>query len=354
MVREINTDEFKKEILDYDGCAVVDFYSTECPPCEALHPKFESLDEFYGNEIKFIRMFRQGNRELASELGVKGSPTLLFYSKGKEVAPRLTGAIKKSAIMKTLTDNLNMPDKYAGMERKTLDYDLVIIGGGPAGLTSAIYAGRAKLKTIVIEQGLAGGQVNITDRVANYPGTGEEIGGYALMEKFATQVKANNVEILAASEIHGINLGNKTIIVDDDKVIKAKSIILATGAKPKEIGIPGEKEFAGRGISYCATCDGRYFEGKDIFVIGGGNSAVEESIFLTRYARKITMISRYDYLKANKTASEELLKNPKVEVMWSHEPRSFIGNGKFEKLEVEDLKTGERKTLSGREGYLLS
>lgn len=311
IVKEIAANDFEGLVLKEKGCTIVDFYSSECPPCEALHPKFEAFAALYGSEINFYRIFRQANRELALSLGVKGSPTLLFYKDGQEVAPRLTGAIKKSTIKSIIINDFKLVDKSLGIKRIRSEYDLVIIGGGPAGLTAALYAGRAKLKTLVIDQGLTGGQVNITHSVANYPGTGEEINGYALMEKMANQVKANNVEIAAASEIHNIDLDRKIILVDDDKEIHARAIILATGAKPKEIGIPGEKEFSGRGISFCATCDGKYFEDKDILVIGGGNSAVEESIFLTRYARTITLFSRYNYFKANKTAADELLKKLK-------------------------------------------
>jgi thioredoxin reductase (NADPH) len=345
MVREINTAEFEKEVLDSKGLAIVDFYSTECPPCEALHPKFESLDALYGDKIRFFRIYRQGNRDLALKLGVKGSPTLLFYKDGSEVGTRLTGAIKKSSVKTAIIENFKIEDRSPGVKRNLSEYDLAIIGGGPAGLTAAIYAGRAKLKTVVIDQGLTGGQVNITDKVANYPGTGEEINGYALMEKMANQAKANNVEIMAASEIRNIDLKERRILVDDDKELTAKALVLATGAKPKEIGIPGEKEFSGRGISYCATCDGRFFEGKNVIVIGGGNSAVEESIFLTRYVASITLISRYDHLKANKTAVDELLKDPKVKVMWNFEPRAFLGSDRFERLDVENLKTGAHEII---------
>jgi thioredoxin reductase (NADPH) len=353
MIKEINTDEYDNLVLNHKGFVIVDFYSTECPPCEALHPKFEFFGELYEKEIKFYRIFRQENRELATKLGVKGSPTLLFYKDGVETAPRLTGAIKKSAVKSTIINNFGLEDKTIGIIRKKYNYELVIIGGGPAGLTAALYAGRAKIKTLIIDQGLTSGQVNITHIVANYPGTGGEINGYALMEKMTNQVKENNVKIMAASEILSLDLKSKKILVDDDKEIYAKAIILATGAHPKEIGIPGEKELFGKGISYCATCDGKFYEGKQVYVIGGGNSAVEESIFLTAYASKITIISRYDYFKANKTAGDELLKNPKVEVLWNHEPRAFLGDGKFEKLEVENLLTKEKKILSEGEGIFV-
>lgn len=156
-----------------------------------------------------------------------------------------------------------------------------------------------------------------------------------------------------AADITSLDLKNKVIEIDDDKVVTAKAIILATGSKPRPLNIPGEKEFAGKGVSYCATCDGAFYEGKHVYVIGGGNSAVEEASFLTKYASKITMIHQFDEFQANKTASAELLNDPKVEVLWSHEPRAFLGGEAYEKLAVEDLKTGEKKILDQADGVFV-
>lgn len=351
-MREINEQEYQALVMEAEGPVVVDFFSTDCPPCEALAPKYAFFEELYRDRVKFYKIFRQGNRELSSELGVKGSPTLLFYQGGQEVAPRLTGAIKKSELKRTLLQAFGLEDRTEGIVRQEQERDLVIIGAGPAGLTAGIYAGRAKIDTLLIDQGNPGGQVNLTHLVANYPGE-DSINGYMLMHKVAEQAKKCQAEILAASEIVHLDLEEKIVDVDDDKRIRAKSIILATGARPRELGLPGEREFFGRGISYCATCDGRFYEGKDIFVIGGGNSAVEEALFLVQFVDKLTMIHQFDEFQANRTAVEELLANPKVEVLWSHEPRAFLGEGRFERLEVEDLKTGERKILSGAEGVFL-
>ncbi|OHD13134.1 MAG: thioredoxin-disulfide reductase [Spirochaetes bacterium GWD1_27_9] len=353
MINEINANDYENTIVNQKGLAILDFYSTECPPCEALHPKYEFFDDIYKDNIKFYKIFRQGNKELATKLGVKSSPTLLFYKDGKEIAPRLTGAIKKSEINKTIVEYFKLEDKTKNIKRVNYEYDLVIIGGGPAGLTAGLYAGRAKIKTLIIDQNLPGGQVNLTHMVANYPGTGEDINGYALMHKLTEQVKRNDVDFFSASEIRSLDLTNKTVEVDDDKFVKAKAMILATGAKPRELGLPGEKEFFGKGISYCATCDGRFYEGKNIAVIGGGNSAVEESLFLAEFVNKITIIHQFDQFQANKTASDEALNNPKINVLWSHEPRAFVGTDRFEKLEVEDLKTKEKKVVDNIEGIFV-
>ena len=258
MPTEITAADYGEKVLKHKGLAIVDFYSQDCSPCEALAPKFEFFAELYHGEIAFYKIFRQGDRDHSLSLGVKGSPTLLFYKDGKEVAPRLSGAIKKSEIKKTIVESFGLSDRTAGIERKTEEVDLVVIGGGAAGLTAGIYAGRAKIDTLIIDQGNPGGQVNLTHMVANYPGTDGEINGYALMEKVTKQAEESGARIVRSAEIVRLDLAKKEIDVDDDRRIRAKAIILATGAKPRELGIPGEKELFGRGISYCATCDGKF------------------------------------------------------------------------------------------------
>lgn len=353
MAKEITAQDFEKLVLSETKPVIVDFYSTECPPCEALAPKFDFFHELYQDEIKFYKIFRQGNKELSTQLGVSSSPTLLFFQGGKEVAPRLSGAVKKSQIKEVITKIFGLRDQTLGIQRQELSYELVIIGGGPAGLTAGLYAGQAKLKTLILDQGNPGGQVNLTHLVANYPGTGGELNGFMLMHHMSEQVRATSTEIMSAVEIKALDLKSKIIDVDDDKRIRAKAIILATGSSPRRMGIPGEEKYFGRGISYCATCDGKFYEGKPIYVIGGGNSAVEESLYLTNFVDKITMIHQFDTFQANQSAVEEALHNPKIEVLWNHEPRGFLGGENFEKLEVEDLKTGQRKVLSGGAGVFV-
>ncbi len=353
MAIEINSNEFEKKVIQGKGPVIVDFYSTECPPCEALAPKFEYFSEQFHGKIAFYKMLRQGNKELSLSLGVRSSPTLLFFLNGKEVGERLSGAVKKSSIRKVIKDSFGLVDDISKIVRKEIHTDVAIIGAGPAGLTAGLYASRAKLDTLIIDQGNPGGQVNLTHLVANYPGTEEPINGYMLMHKTTEQVLHNGATIMRAAEITALDLKKKTIDVDDDKRIIARSIILATGSKPRELGLPGEKELFGKGISYCATCDGKFYEGKDILVIGGGNSAVEESIFLAEFAKSITIVHQFDEFQAEKKSAETLLSNPKVKVLWSHEPRAFIGEDSFHILEVEDLKEKKRKKLEGFAGVFV-
>jgi thioredoxin reductase (NADPH) len=220
-------------------------------------------------------------------------------------------------------------------------FDLVIVGAGPAGLTAAIYAARARLKTIVLDEGLPGGQVKTTHKVSNYPGFPEDVKGGDLAALFAKQAERFGARIARAIEITDIDLKSpdKRFVLDEEEEILAPAVIVATGAKPRALGIPGEAEFRGRGLSYCATCDGAYFEGKDIHVIGGGNSAVEESLFLTHFANSVTIIHQFGQFQAEAATAKEALENPKIHVLWSHEPRAFLGGASVDKVRVEDVKT---------------
>ncbi len=226
-------------------------------------------------------------------------------------------------------------------------YDLIVVGAGPAGLTAAIYAARARLRTLVLDEGIPGGQVKTTHKVSNYPGFPEDVKGAELAGLFANQAERFGTRIARAIEITEMDLRSKDkrFVLDEEEEIVAPAVIVATGAKPRPLGIPGETEFRGRGLSYCATCDGAYYEGKDIHVIGGGNSAVEESLFLTQFAKSVTIIHQFDQFQAEASTAKEALENPKIKVLWSHEPRAFLGDGNLDRLKVENLKTHETVEL---------
>jgi thioredoxin reductase (NADPH) len=226
-------------------------------------------------------------------------------------------------------------------------YDVAVIGAGPTGLTAAIYASRARLRTVVIDESVPGGQLKTTHKVSNYPGFPEDVKGSVLAQAFAAQAERFGAKVRRAVEItrHDLASTVKTIELDEAETIEARAVIVATGAKPRALGIPGEDRFKGRGISYCATCDGAYFEGKDVHVIGGGNSAVEESLFLTQFAKSVTIVHQFEEFQAEPASSQEALSNPKIRVLFGHEPRGFDGELALERLEIEALRTRERKVL---------
>jgi len=226
-------------------------------------------------------------------------------------------------------------------------YDLVVVGAGPAGLTAAIYAARARMRTLVLDESVPGGQVKTTHKVSNYPGFPEDVKGTDLAKAFSAQAERFGAKIRRAVEItkHGLEGDLKTFELDEEEQVEAPAVIVATGARPRELGVPGESKFKGRGISYCATCDGAYFDGKEIHVIGGGNSAVEESLFLTQFARKVTIVHQFDHFQAEPVSAQEALHNPKIEVIWDSEPRAFLGEKQLDALRIENVKTKEVREL---------
>ena len=347
-MKTISTPEFEKEVLQ-GGKVAVDFYSTECAPCEAVAPKFEGCAEVYGSDIKFVKIFRQENRELATSLGVKSSPTVLFYDNGKQVGQVLTGGIKRSELMTNLDAMLSTEratELKSKIKKTETYYDTVILGGGPAGLAAAIYLGQAKVKTALIDRALPGGQVSTTHQVSNYPGFVEPVNGYMLSHYMSEQAKGTGVEFKSAVDITSVDLKAKTILVDGVETVHYKYLILATGASPRPLGIEGEKEYKGHGVSYCSTCDAKYFEGKEVIVIGGGNSAIEESDFISKFASKITVVHQFDKLQANKEAQEKAFANPKINFRLECEPRAFIKDGDKMSVTIENLKTKEMESLS--------
>lgn len=346
-MKEINTEEFEKEVLD-GGKVVVDFYSTECPPCEALAPKFESLAELYGEKIKFLKIFRQGNRDLATKLGVSSSPTLLFFDNGKQILDTISGGIKKAEIIERLDQMITAEEAAAikaNQKAIVSEYDVAILGAGPAGLTAGIYLGQAKIKTVLIDPALPGGYMGTTHQVSNYPGFEKPQPGFMLAHFMGEQAKHTGIDFKVAVDVTSVDLAKKEIVIDELETIKAKKIIIATGTTPNTMNAPGEVELKGKGISYCATCDAKYFEDKDVVVIGGGNSAVEESLFITKFAKKITMIHQFDKLTANQTAIDQLKANDKISVMYEYEPRKFEKRGDKMITTIENLKTKELTEL---------
>ena len=342
-MKEINAAEFQQEVLN-GGKVVVDFYSTECPPCEALAPKFDALAELYGEKIKFYKIFRQENRELAAQLGVVSSPTLLFFDNGKQLELAMTGGIKKSDIQNQLNSMISNEEATAinkKVKHTVSEYEVAILGGGPAGLSAGIYLGQARIKTVLIDPALPGGYMGITHQVSNYPGFVEAQPGFMLAHYMSEQAKNSGIDFRVAVDITSVDLIKKEIVIDQNETIKAQNIIIATGTSPKSMNAKGENELKGKGISYCATCDAKYFVDKEVIVIGSGNSAVEEALYITKFASKVKIVFRSEKLKANESALKLLAQNKKIELISGLEPRSFERENDKMNLQFEDLKTKE-------------
>ncbi len=230
-------------------------------------------------------------------------------------------------------------------EKKNLQYDVVILGGGPAGLSAAIYAARGAAKTAVIDVSMFGGQPSNYLELENYPALGK-IGGYDMMEKFEEHADMFNIEKFPMQEIEKIDLQPDTKIIETkEAVFEAKTVIIATGAQAKKLGIKGEKEFAGRGVSYCAVCDGAFYRDKTVAVVGGGNAAVEEGCYLTKFANKVYIIHRRDTLRADKIVQQRAFDNDKVEFIYDTVPVEIKGTDSVESFVVRNVKTNQETEL---------
>ena len=224
--------------------------------------------------------------------------------------------------------------------------DVLIIGGGPAGLTAGIYAGRGQLDTVILEKGLPGGQIAQTEEVENYPGFDDAISGPELSQRMVRQAEKFGAKIVMEEVLELEKQGAGFLVRGYDKTYFAKAVIIATGANPRRLGVPGEDEYYGRGVSTCATCDGFFYRGKEVVVVGGGDAAVEEGLFLTKFADKVTLVHRRSELRANKEAQRRAFANPKMHWVWNTVVTEVVG----EEGQVTGVKT--QNVVTDEEGFL--
>jgi thioredoxin reductase (NADPH) len=217
----------------------------------------------------------------------------------------------------------------------TTEYQLIIIGGGPAGLTAGLYAARGRVKALLIEKGATGGQVLLTDWVDNYPGFAEGVTGFELMDTMTAHADRFGLEKkFAAVESMDLQGDVKTLHLDSGETLTAPAVILCTGAKPRKIGVPGEEELQGKGVSYCATCDGPFYRNQEIAVVGGGNTAIQEAIHLTKFAKKVTVIHRRDSLRATAIMQEKAFAEPKINFIWNAQVSGIVGTDSVEAVNI--------------------
>jgi thioredoxin reductase (NADPH) len=233
------------------------------------------------------------------------------------------------------------------MQTKNGIYDIIILGAGPAGLTAGIYASRSRLKTLILNEGATGGQVTLTNEIANYPGV-ETTTGFSLINTMKNQAKSFGCSIKSNIRITSLNMEGeiKDVTVNGKDTYRSKSLILTPGGKPRMLNIPGEEKFKGAGVSYCATCDGDFFTGKHIVVVGGGNSALEEAVSLTKYASRVTIVHQFDHFQAFEHAIEEVRGNDKIEIILDSELREIYGGSTVEGVRIENLADSTVTELS--------
>ncbi len=232
------------------------------------------------------------------------------------------------------------------MTEKTEVYDLIILGAGPAGLSAGLYGSRGNLKTLVLEKGIVGGQLQITEEVENYPGM-DHMTGPQISDAMEEQTRRFGCEIITNCDVTDVDFKSQPkVITTSQGIFKAKTVIIATGSEHRKLGIPGEDKYSGRGVSYCAVCDGAFFKDRDVAVVGGGSSAVEEGNFLTRYAKKVTLIHRRDELRAERILQERFKNNPITDFIWDTTVEEVKGDALgANAITVKNKKTGEVKDM---------
>lgn len=233
------------------------------------------------------------------------------------------------------------------------DYQLIILGGGPAGLTAGLYAARDRIQVVLVEKGVVGGQVLVTDWIDNYPGFPEGISGFDLTEKMAAQAKRFELETKNANVVKvELTETKKKLILENGEELTCQALIICTGARPNKLGIPGEQELTGKGVSFCATCDGPFFRDQEILVVGGGDTAVQEADFLTKFASKVTVIHRRDELRAAKVLQEKAFANEKIEFLWNSNVVAIEGEKEVERVRIRN-NNGEESEIAASGVFIL-
>lgn len=337
-----NAQEFK-EMLAAKQTFFADFFATWCGPCKMESYVLDDLDKIMGDKLDIVKIDIDKEPELTEELDVTIVPTLLFIKDG-EIASRYSGFLPLERLQARLEKLLgNEPPIEAAPEAT---YDLIIVGGGAAGLTSAIYARRAGLKTLVLEAFAPGGKLIKTFELENWPGH-KNVSGSQLAYDIYEQAMALGTDYLYEKAEQIIdNSSQKIVVCENNKRFAAKAVIIATGTVERTLGIPGEMEMIGRGVSFCAVCDAAFYRNKPVVIIGAGNSAFEESLYLAEFATHVTILARNDKYIAELITQQKVKDNPKITILPFRESQEvIIKDNKVAGMRVLNTKTNEEEII---------
>ncbi len=321
---------------------LVDFWAPWCTYCRRISDAYDRIAEKYDGQIIVGKVNIDDEEALSVEESIEIIPTLVLYRAGRAlgsiVAPE-SGAMIEEFIEKTLGTQQKE-------EEKAHVHDMIVIGGGPGGYTAALYAARSGLDVIVLEKLSAGGQMAQTHQIDNYPGFEDGVDGYELGQKMLRQAERFGAKT-AYAEVTRVDLkAEPKVIETSEGVYFGKAVVIATGAGPRELGIEGEKELVGRGVAYCAACDGMFFKGKTVAVVGGGNSAAADALLLSRIAEKVIVIHRRDTLRATKVYHEPLMQASNVEFRWDSVVTEILHGDKLTGVRLKNVKTGAESELA--------
>ena len=322
---------------------MVEFSAPWCVYCRRLAPALESVAEEYRDTLVFGAVNIDDEPELAQSEKIEVVPTLLIYQNG-QVLGSIVAPESRAQLVAFIEETLQHREQEANITEHI--YDMIVVGGGPGGYTAALYAARAGLDTVILEKLSSGGQMALTEQIDNYPGFEDGIDGFSLGEKMKRGTERFGVETKLA-EVLSLDLsGTVKKAETSEGPLLARTIVLATGAGPRELGIEGEQELIGKGVNYCAACDGMFYKNKTVVIAGGGNTAAADALILSRICKKVIVVHRRDTLRATKIYHEPLMKAENVEFRWDSEIIELLHDEKVIGIRLRNVKTGEETTLA--------
>ena len=341
-ILNMNAESYRK-YTQAEQPVLVEFSAPWCVYCRRLAPALESVAEEYRDTLVFGAVNIDDEPELAQSEKIEVVPTLLIYQNG-QVLGSIVAPESRAQLVAFIEETLQHREQEANNTEHI--YDMIVVGGGPGGYAAALYAARAGLDTVVLEKLSAGGQMALTEQIDNYPGFEDGIDGFSLGEKMKRGTERFGVET-KLTEVLSLDLsGTVKKAETSEGPLFARTIVVATGAGPRELGIESEQELIGKGVNYCAACDGMFYKNKTVVIAGGGNAAAADALILSRICKKVIVVHRRDTLRATKIYHEPLMKAENVEFRWDSEIIELLHDEKVIGIRLRNVKTGEETTLA--------
>lgn len=339
----ITTQTYQELISQSEKPVLVEFTAPWCSYCRRLAPALEQVARENQEDLLVCQIDYDSQPELVEREQIELIPTLLLYQ-GGQLLGSIVAPESKAQLEDFLAESLSKPEEKTETARHV--YDMLVIGGGPGGYAAALYAARAGLDTVVLEKLSAGGQMALTEQIDNYPGFENGIDGFSLGEKMRKGTERFGVET-RLTEVLSLDLSGEIKKAETSEgTVYGRTVVLATGANPRNLGVEGEQELIGRGVNYCAACDGMFYKGKTVVLVGGGNSAAAEALILARVCEKVILVHRRDTLRATKIYHEPLMNTENVEFRWNSTVAELLYGDRITGVRLRDVQTGEESEIA--------